>query len=258
MKFKTLHKAVVASALVAASLAAQQAAAAPVFTFTESAGFDVGDVGNALYTNLLVNDANLTPQGEGALSTTMSWTKFSSPKSALRLQAQVGGLTLGVWTTITTVYHDNLIIPGAISWSNQDIFGRFKIYADGGPVAVLDDTSKTTLTLTETPNVALANCAAPNPIGSPCDDFFTFTTPGFAPLSFNYGGDVYDVAFDFGNFVNQAIVDGVLYTGEAQTSSVDVVVMLTKRGSAPEPASLGLFGAALVGLGLVSRRKQNA
>jgi hypothetical protein len=65
--------------------------------------------------------------------------------------------------------------------------------------------------------------------------------------------------FQLENFVNSAAGPGGIYTSEEAISSLDVQMSLVQRVSeVPEPATLGLFGLGLLGLGIAKRRKQNA
>lgn len=260
MNFRFLQKALVAGAIAASS---SYAMAVPVFTFSETAGFQLDDVAIASYTGLV--SGPLAPDAEGIpLYSSMNWYDTSVTKSTLTLThpAPGGALDIGVWTTITTLTHANRPITSnpLHGWgTTQDIFGRLIISDEGG--VALDNTDAISLTLEETLNTA--PCAIPNPTGSttPCDDYFTFTAIGLADLLFTANdGSLWTASFRLANFVN-AFYDGAatVYTSEGKISSLDVQVILTSRGSpVPEPATLGMFGLGLLGLGIAKRRKQNA
>jgi hypothetical protein len=260
MKFRSLQKALVTGVIAAAS---SYVVALPTFTFSETAGFQLDDVAIASYTGLV--SGPLAPVAEGIpLYNSMNWYDTSPTKSTLTVAnpAAGGALGVGIWTTITTLTHSNKPITSnpLHGWGTaQDIFGRL-IISDGGGVLV-DDTDAISLTLEETLNSG--PCAIPNPTGSttPCDDFFTFTALGLANLNFAANdGSLWTASFRLENFVN-AFFNGVdtVYTAEGKVSSLDVQIMLTARPSeVPEPATLGILGLGLFGLGIAKRRKQNA
>lgn len=232
------------------------AAAAPIFSFTQRAGFE-DDVFFAVYTNALV------PGGLNPTQTvyeTMNWVEATSPQSSLDIDNFAGGLTPEVWTSISKITHVNNVIPGPMDWSGQDIWGRLIITDSGdGPASVrLDDVSAITIALTETLN---ESCARPNPVGTTCDDFYGFTSSGLDALTFTANnGTSWLAEFRFGNLVNAAFEGGFVYTGEASVSSIDVQMRLTQLQvtAVPEPATLGIFGLGLLGLGVAKRRRQNA
>jgi hypothetical protein len=258
MKFRPLHKALAVGFL---AISSSYAVAVPTFTFSESAGFDGDDVAIASYTGLL--SGAVSPAGDGSpLYSSMNWYDTSPTKSTLTLTNPVagGGLDVGVWTTITTLIHANNPITSnpLHGWGEaQDIYGRLIISDEGG--VALDDEDAITITLEETLN---EDCEAPNPLGSTCDDYFTFTAVGLSDLDFTAtDGSLWTVSFRLENFVN-SFFDGIntVYTAEGETSSLDVQMMLTARGGpseVPEPATLSIFGLGLLGLGLAKRRKQN-
>ncbi len=260
MKFKTLQKALALGIITISSSYAIQATAAPVFSFTEYAGFEGGMVPVADYSNPISGDASVVPAVD-PLYTTMSWNTGTTPQSSLIVDAVEGptGIEADEWVTISTLTHNNVVIPDAADWGPQNIWGRLVITdSDGGPTVVEDDDSVIAIALTETPNDG--SCGF-NPVGTNCDDFFGFTAVGLADLFFTANdGSEWMASFRFANFENSFFDEATstIYTGEAQTSSLDVQVMLTSVSSVPEPATLGIFGLGLLGLGLAKRRKQNA
>jgi hypothetical protein len=258
---KNIQKALAVGIL---AISSSYAMAAPTFSFTEVAGFEIGDVDIASYGAALPagTPANTTPEG-GTVSASMNWYDTSTTKSTLTLTSFGGALPSGdeVWTTITRLTHANNPITSnpLHGWGEpQDILGRLIIDDEGGEL--LDDENVIQITLEETLNQA--PCSIPNPTGSavPCDDFFTFTAIGLASLDFTASdGSLWTANFRLANFVNSAqTLDGI-YTAEGLVSSLDVQIELVERVvEVPEPATLGIFGLGLLGLGIAKRRKQKA
>jgi hypothetical protein len=267
---KKLHKALAIGVLAATSAIATQAVAAPVFYFTEWAGFlDDGTPGTTALDfaagDLITGDANLVPSAT-PIYDTVSW---GVPFNDLNLQSKLELTTKQTptlydfgqpdgWNTISTLYHHNNVIQTAINWGPLVIAGRFNIY-EGDPGVAYGSYIKTSddpisINFTETAN---SNCAIANPTGSgvPCDDFFAFTADGLDSLSFTDSeGTNWKAEFQLANFVNSAILPpNSIYTAEGVISSLDVQVRFVK--DVPEPATLGMLGLGLVGLSLAKRRK---
>jgi hypothetical protein len=188
----------------------------------------------------------------------MSWNENFTTKSHLDLATYQGALAAGTWTTISKLTHTNNVIQGSVNWSAQDIWGRLIITdSNGGPNAVLDSDEGIVVGLIETPNVA--PCPAPNPVSTTCDDYYSFSDSGLTALLFNDNdGDQWLAEFQFANLVNAVISGGFVFTGEQGVSSLDVQVKVRQISTVPEPATLGIFGLGLLGLGLAKRRKQNS
>jgi hypothetical protein len=261
MKVKTLQKALAVGVIAISSSYAIQATAAPIFSFTEYAGFEGGMVAVADYSDPISGGADVVP-AETPLYTTMSWISGLSPQSSLIVDAVEGptNIAADTWMTISTLTHNNVVIPGVTDWGPQNIWGRFIITdSDGGPTVVEDDDSAIAISLTETENTS--PCAFPTPNDSVCDDFFAFTAVGLADLLFTANdGSEWVASFRFANFENSFFDEATstIYTAEGETSSLDVQVMLTSVSSVPEPATLGILGLGLLGIGMAKRRKQNA
>lgn len=169
------------------------------------------------------------------------------------------GFAFGGWESISRTYHRNQTISGsAFTLSSGIILSDFFIVEPN-----LTNHNPLPFTFLETVNAALNddanNCTNGAPQGTVCDDLFRFPNASFAPFSFSYNGKMYEIEFGLGNFVNSSTnfpgCGGnpmcTVWTAEEQLSSLDVLARIREI---PEPSTVALLGAALLGLGLRRRK----
>jgi hypothetical protein len=169
----------------------------------------------------------------------------------------------GVDVRSLQITHTNNAIPAEDSnLATGQVLFNITIFEDGNPANVLFQApALIDFSFDETFNQAnVADCAAPNPIGTACDDFFTFIALADSS-TFTFEGQTYNISteglvFANGAFACQPPVNGIsqCFTGENQLNDRFVTVAITPV-EVPAPATLLLLGLGLLGIGAANVRR---
>jgi hypothetical protein len=173
--------------------------------------------------------------------------------SGLQVVGLSGNITEN-WTSISTLYHHNSEISGSAS-----VLAAANIYSD---LTLGLGSNQNTVAITSFAETTNATpCPSPNPLGSTCDDRFTFDFGGFHSVIYDDGFVRYLVEFRLGNVIDAATNfpncpggNCSVWTREFTTSSIDVQARISQI---PEPGTLALFSLSLLGLAGLKRRAKS-
>jgi hypothetical protein len=148
---------------------------------------------------------------------------------------------------------NNVISGGGFSWLAENVLDNFSLNVAGGDVVfALTGTNALppvplTVDFTETPNVE-GGCAAPNPVGSVCDDEFAITGLDLVVNDFAFTALGENWLLSFRAFAEvdagTAVVGNSIYTAESETSILRIQAEITQ---VPVPGTLALLGLGLAG-----------
>jgi hypothetical protein len=228
------------------------------WSYTNDANFVdwLNDAGTQAFMGVS-GDLNTLSWGVPALSST------TGEQSSLVLNAPVSGdglMTFGPAVDVVSITHYNHVLSSlfpTLAYGKVEATIEFTPFDPAGP-AQLPDTAYLEFLFFETPN----NAVTPM-------DIFILTDPGLTSGSFDYDGYKYDFEFNSNGF---GLITGVYHdfivdklgidtdyfgwlTNEDGDTSAQFNLSIT-ASPVPEPATMLLLGAGLLGLGIAVRRNK--
>lgn len=270
MKTKSLLKAAVAGTLMVGALGSAQALD---FYYQAGGGFVTGSAPTFPSIGYDGNSSSLDPGTWGPITSTISWgTPQDQYQSGAVINSTVlppgsdphaatgndhtGYLTVGgAAIDFGHISHINNVIDE--SWTvGKPVQVSYNLWLDevgmGNGGLVYKWNGLFEVLFTETPNDG--TCEHGNPMGTICDDLFTYSFLAGDPTTFSFNGNTYNIGIS-GFYNGAGALTGTFYSGEDSNSTGWVQLNITQ---VPEPATITLMALGLAGLGFLGLRRRES